>query len=51
MAIADSQGSFSEIAIEAPVSAPPGQNWVSAVARITVAGAQAPFEVNTNWAQ
>jgi len=51
LAIADGSGSFSHIAIQVPASALPGQHWVSAVQRAGATGAQAPFRVNTNWAQ
>ena len=49
--IANGSGSFSKISIEAPRSALPGKHWVSAVQRAGEIGAQAPFQVNTNWSQ
>jgi len=51
LAITDNSGSFSQIAIRTPASALPGKYWVSAVQRSTGTGAQAPFQVHTNWAQ
>jgi outer membrane protein assembly factor BamB len=50
-AIANSSGSFSKIAVQAPASALPGKHWVSAIRRPGQSGAQAPFLVNTNWRQ
>jgi outer membrane protein assembly factor BamB len=50
-AIADGAGSFSQFAIRAPVSALPGEHWVSAVQGSGDIGAQAPFVVNTDWSQ
>ena len=49
--IANSSGSFSKIAIEAPASALPGKHFVSAVQRAGDTGAQAPFLINTDWSQ
>jgi outer membrane protein assembly factor BamB len=51
LAIANSAGSFSNIAIKAPASALPGTHWVSAVQRSNRIGAQSPFWVHTNWYQ
>jgi len=51
LAIANSAGSFSNVAIKAPASALPGTHWVSAVQRSNDNGAQSPFWVHTNWYQ
>jgi outer membrane protein assembly factor BamB len=51
LAIANSAGSFSNIAIKASASALPGTHWVSAVQRSNDIGAQSPFWVHTNWYQ
>jgi len=50
-AVANGSGKFSKISVEAPRSASPGKHWVSAVQRAGGTGAQAPFDVNTNWSQ
>jgi eukaryotic-like serine/threonine-protein kinase len=46
---ADRAGAFFNIGIEIPKSAAPGEHWVSAVQDSTSTGAQAAFDVNTNW--
>ncbi len=51
LALTDSLGAFSKIAILAPAAAVPGTHWVSAVERSGHTGAQVPFVVNTNWNQ
>jgi outer membrane protein assembly factor BamB len=51
LAVADGSGTFSEVSIQATVSANPGRHWVSAVQRSGHAGDQVPFMVNTNWNQ
>ena len=51
LATADNTGSFSQIAIPAPASAPPGTHWVSAVERSGANSAQARFTVQTSWRQ
>jgi outer membrane protein assembly factor BamB len=50
-ATADGSGSFSDVAIQVPASALPGQHTVSAVPSEGGAGGQATFTVNTNWNQ
>ena len=49
LAVADGTGHFSGITIKVPGSALPGTHWVSAVQRKGGQGAQAPFEVRTDW--
>ena len=49
--IANSSGSFSKIAIEAPASALPGKHFVSAVQRSGETGTHAPFLINTSWSE
>src|SRR5215831_12694921 len=51
LAVTDDTGSFSQIALHVPASALPGEHTVSAVDRSTGASAQAPFRVDTRWAQ
>jgi outer membrane protein assembly factor BamB len=51
LVIASPAGTFSGIAIGVPVSAVPGTHYLSTVGRHSATGAQAPFTVNTNWAQ
>ena len=51
VAIANSAGSFSQIAIPAPASALPGDHWVSAVERSGDRATQARFDVHANWRQ
>ncbi|MGA8215775.1 MAG: hypothetical protein WB799_19435 [Candidatus Sulfotelmatobacter sp.] len=50
-ALADGSGSFSNVAIQVPSSAVPGNHWVSAVQLSTDTGAKAVFLVQTNWLQ
>jgi outer membrane protein assembly factor BamB len=47
--VANSSGSFSNVAIEIPASATPGEHRVRAETSAE-GGAQTPFQVNTNWA-
>jgi eukaryotic-like serine/threonine-protein kinase len=51
LALANSSGAFSNIEIQIPASALPGDDWVSAVQRSTDTGAQVAFLVETNWAE
>jgi len=51
LAVANGSGSFSQIAVVAPVSARPGKHWVSAVQRSGQIGAQTPFSIQTAWSQ
>ncbi len=48
---ANSAAKLPPITITVPSSALPGKHWISAVTRGTEAFAQAPFTVQTNWAQ
>src|ERR1051326_5481109 len=50
LAVTNSTGSFTNIAIEAPSDSAPGNHWVTGVARgSSGSAAQAPFLVRTNW--
>jgi hypothetical protein len=51
LAVTNSTGSFSGVDILVPPSALPGTNWFTGVAPVTGDGAQAPFNVQANWAQ
>jgi len=44
-------GSFGPISVTVPGAASPGTHWISAQGRHSGLFAQAPFTVNTNWAQ
>jgi hypothetical protein len=46
---ADSSGSFSKVAVQVPAYAVPGTHWFSAEQISNQTGAQAPFNVITNW--
>ena len=49
LAVADAAGAFSQIAIQAPKSAVPGNHWVSAVERSGHRAKQEIFEVHVDW--
>jgi outer membrane protein assembly factor BamB len=51
VAVANSTGAFSQIAIPAPASALTGDHWVSAVERSGDGATQARFDVQRNWRQ
>ena len=51
LAVTNSTGAFSKIAIEVPASALPGTHYVTAVARSNGEAAQTTFSVQTNWAE
>jgi outer membrane protein assembly factor BamB len=51
LAIANGSGAFSKIPITVPASATPGTHFVSAVQRSNDTGAQAKFNVDTDWNQ
>jgi len=49
LAVADSAGAFSQVAIQAPKSAVPGNHWVTAAERSGRIVRQEIFEVHVNW--
>jgi len=51
LAATSGKGTFSGIEIRVPASAAPGMHYITAVQRHSGLSAQAPFLVNTNWAQ
>jgi outer membrane protein assembly factor BamB len=51
LASTDGTGSFGGISIQVASSAVPGTHWVTAVGRHSGLSAQAPFTVQTDWAQ
>lgn len=51
LASANGQGAFGGISIQVPASAVPGTHWVTAIGRHSGLSAQAPFLVQTDWAE
>jgi len=51
LAVADASGAFTQIAIQAPKSAVPGNHWITAAERSGRLVKQEIFEVHVNWDQ
>ena len=51
LAVADAAGTFSQIAIQAPKSAVPGNHWVTVAERSGHIAKQEIFEVHVNWTE
>lgn len=51
LAVADAAGAFTQIAIQAPKSAVPGNHWVTAVERSGHLVKQEIFQVHANWTE
>jgi len=51
LVVTNGKGEFHDAKIYASRTAPPGENWVTALERNNDKGAQAPFLVQTDWSQ